>query len=151
MIETVAPVQVGITVASGVGHAFRTFTEDMGAWWPSHSHSIGEARVTAVVLEPRVGGRLFERWDDGTEHDWGEILEWDPPRRFVCTWRPNHERPAATELEVRFEEVSGGTRVTLEHRGWERLGADAAEVRRDYAAGWAPVVDRYARRCDEAA
>lgn len=151
MIETIAPVEVGITVASDVEHAFRTFTEDVGSWWPSQTHSVGEDRVAAVVLEPRFGGRFFERWDDGTEHDWGEIIEWDPPRRLVCTWRPNHDRPAATEVEVRFHAVPEGTRVTLEHRGWDRLGAEAPGLRRDYAAGWAPVVDRYARRCEAAA
>lgn len=151
MIETIAPVEVGITVASDMEHAFRTFTEDVGSWWPSETHSIGEGRVAAVVMEARAGGRFFERWDDGTEHDWGEIVDWDPPRRFVCTWRPNHERSAATEIEVRFEAVAEGTRVRLEHRGWDRLGAEGADLRRDYATGWAPVMDRYARRCEAAA
>ena len=151
MIDTVAPIEVGITVASDVGHAFRTFTEGIGSWWPAESHSIGEARVATVVLEPGVGGRLFERWDDGTEHDWGEVLEWDEPRRFVCTWQPNHERPAPTEVEVRFEAVEDGTLVTLEHRHWERLGSEAAESRRGYASGWGPLMDRFARRAEDAA
>jgi uncharacterized protein YndB with AHSA1/START domain len=150
VIETIAPIEIGITVASDVDHAFRTFTEGIGSWWPSATHSLGGERVTAVVLEPGVGGRLYERLDDGTEHDWGEVLEWDEPRGFVCTWQPNLDRPAATEIEVRFEAVEGGTRVTLEHRLWERLGAEAAESRRDYASGWGPVMDRYARRCESA-
>lgn len=151
MIETIAPIEVGITVASDVEHAFATFTADVGSWWPSESHSVGEERVAAVILEPGVGGRFFERWDDGTEHEWGEVLEWDEPRRFVCTWQPNPDRPAPTEVEVRFEAIEGGTRVTLVHRHWERLGAEAVETRRSYVSGWGPVIDRYARRCEAAA
>jgi uncharacterized protein YndB with AHSA1/START domain len=149
MVETIAPVEIELTVHAGVEHAFRTFTADIGSWWPTSTHSIGQARVADVVMEPRVGGRLYERWDDGTEHDWGEILEWDEPHRFVCTWQPNHERPAPTELEVRFEAVDGATSVTLEHRGWERLGAEGPAQRKDYSSGWAPVLESYARRCEE--
>jgi uncharacterized protein YndB with AHSA1/START domain len=151
VIDTIAPIEIGITVATDVAYAFRTFTEDVGSWWPAESHSVGEERVASVVMEPGVGGRFFERWDDGTERQWGEILEWDEPRRFVCSWQPNPDRPAPTEIEVRFEAVDGGTRVTLEHRHWERLGDEAAESRRDYASGWAPVMDRFARRCEAAA
>jgi uncharacterized protein YndB with AHSA1/START domain len=105
--------------------------------------------VTDVVLQPGVGGRLYELWDDGTEHDWGEILEWDEPARFVCTWRPNHERVAPTEVEVSFTEEGDKTVVRLEHRAWERLGADGPAQRDDYKSGWAPVLERYARRCED--
>ena len=150
MIETVAPIGIEITVGSGVEHAFRTFTADIASWWPVMSHSIGEGRVTEVVMEPRIGGRFYERWDDGTEHDWGEILEWDEPRRLVCTWSPNPQRSTPTELEVRFESAGDGTRVFLEHRGWERLGGEAAALRQSYTSGWPVVIELFARRSEEA-
>ena len=37
-----------------------------------------------------------------------------------------------TEVEVRFEEIEGGTstRVTLEHRGWEKVFRDIADLKR---------------------
>ena len=148
MIETIAPIEAEIMVAADAELAFRTFTADIGSWWPVAGHSIGEERVVAVAMEPGVGGRLYERWADGTEHDWGRILEWDEPHRFVCTWQPNPERPAPTELEVRFEPAGDQTRVSLEHRGWERLGAEAAESRADYTSGWPPLMELFARRCE---
>ncbi|HEY7874499.1 MAG TPA: SRPBCC family protein [Actinomycetota bacterium] len=148
MIGTITPIEIEITVAASVEDAFATFTGDITSWWPSATHSVGEERVAEVVMEPRTGGRLFERWDDGTEHDWGEILEWEAPNRLVCSWQPNPERPAATEIEVTFEGVDGGTRVRLEHRGWERLGEQGPGQRRDYSSGWAPVLEGFARRCE---
>jgi uncharacterized protein YndB with AHSA1/START domain len=101
--------------------------------------------VVAVVLEDRVGGRLYERWHDGGEADWGQVLAWEPPTRLLLAWKPNPERPAPTEVEVRFLAVERGrTRVELEHRGWERLGDLAAQARDSYRDGWPTVLDAYA-------
>jgi hypothetical protein len=48
-----------------------------------------------------------------------------------------------TEIEVRFVPVHGGTRVTLEHRGWERLPPDAVAAFLTPRA-WAALVGWYA-------
>jgi hypothetical protein len=102
-------------------------------------------RVEAVVLEGRRGGRLYERWHDGGEADWGRVVAWEPPQRLVLSWKPNPERKAATEVEVRFVAVEPDhTRVELEHRGWERLGDLGPEARASYDGGWPGVLDGYA-------
>ena len=102
----------------------------------------------AVVLEGRLGGRLYERWHDGGEADWGRVVTWEPPQRLVLSWQPNPERPAATEVEVRFVAVEPDhTRVELEHRGWERLGARAAERRERNERGWAGLLPHFRAAC----
>jgi uncharacterized protein YndB with AHSA1/START domain len=53
-----------------------------------------------VVLEPRVGGRIFERTPAGDEHDWGEVLAYEPPRRLAYLWHLRFDRADATEVEV---------------------------------------------------
>ena len=88
--------------------------------------------------EPGVGGRLYEVTAAG-EQDWGRVLEWEPPSRFLLAWQI---RPASgTEVEVRFLPEAPGTRVELEHRGF-----DAGESRENYDRGWdvvlAPFVER---------
>lgn len=91
-----------VTVECPVEHAFRTFTEEIGTWWPLHHSSIsataedGEAPETAV-LEPRPGGRLYERDRDGRECTWGTVLAWEPPHRLAIEWRVNPDSPA-TEI-----------------------------------------------------
>ena len=99
--------------------AFEVFTKEIGAWWPTQSHSIGQDKITEVVFEQQVGGRVFERHSDGGEGEWGRVLACDPPHRFVMSWYPGHDASKATELEVRFAAEGDGTRVELDHRGWE--------------------------------
>ena len=97
MTENVADriVRKAITVRCSVEHAFRTFTEGIDSWWPLATHSLGEARATRAVLEPRAGGRLYEVWDDGSVHAWGTIVAWEPPNRLAVSWRVNPNAVAA--------------------------------------------------------
>ena len=61
--------------------AWRVFTERMGSWWPLATHKIGKAKAVDAVIEPRAGGRWYERGDDGSTCDWGRVLSWSPPSR----------------------------------------------------------------------
>ena len=145
MTEPIEPVVVAVEVGRGVEEAFRVFTAEIAAWWPVADHSVEPDRVEAVVLEAGVGGRPYERWHDGGQADWGRVLAWEPPARLLLSWQPNPDRPAPTEVEVRFLAVEAGrTRVELEHRGWERLGELAAQARDSYRDGWPRVLDAYA-------
>ena len=145
MTGTIEPVRAAIEVRRGIEEAFRVFTDEIAAWWPVAGHSVEPDQVEAVVLEGRIGGRLYERWHDGGEADWGRVVTWEPPQRLVLSWQPNPERPAATEVEVRFVAVEPDhTRVELEHRGWERLGDLGPDARASYDGGWPGVLDSYA-------
>lgn len=131
----VAPIEKTITVARPVEEAFRIYTEELGSWWPLHSHARNTERRDTAMLEPRVGGRLYERTRDGEELDWGEIQVWDPPHRLVHSWHLGRPE-TATEIEVRFIPEGDATRVELVHRGWEVLGEEGTTRRAGYDSGW---------------
>ena len=137
--EALAAIQKTITVDASVETAFETFTRRMSDWWPRESHSIFADRE-AVVFDERVGGRVYERAADGQEADWADVIAWEPPHRFVLRWRVNPER-GPTEVEVRFAPENGGTRVELEHRGWDAIGD--VQGRANYDTGWEFVLGRY--------
>jgi uncharacterized protein YndB with AHSA1/START domain len=146
---TVDAVRKTVTVDCGLEHAFRTFTEGIASWWPLHTHSISADSPVGppeiVVLEPRSGGRLFERTRDGGECEWGRILVWQPPHRLVLEWSVNPDAPS-TEVEVRFRAHGERTRVELEHRGWERFSPERGpKARASYASteGWEQVLGAY--------
>jgi uncharacterized protein YndB with AHSA1/START domain len=133
-----------MVVACDPPWAFRVFAEKTGKWWPP-SHTVSGVRPLEVVFEPRPGGRIFERTPDGTEHDWGEVVVWEPPDRLVYLWHLRTDRSAATEVEITFTEDPQGTAIRIVHGGWDRLG-DTGEERRDgNRAGWAGLVPHYLR------
>jgi uncharacterized protein YndB with AHSA1/START domain len=141
---TIPPVVKEIEVAAPLERAWSTFTSSMGSCWPLDTHSTDGRRARDVVFEGRAGGRVIERWDDGSERPWAEVLVWEPPHRLVLAWHLNEDRPAATEVEVTFTSSGDRTRLRLEHRGWERLGDEGLESRNDYDSGWDVVLGRYA-------
>jgi uncharacterized protein YndB with AHSA1/START domain len=143
-------VRRSVTVARNPEEAFRVFTEEISSWWPLETHSIGKDGRPAetAVMDGREGGRFYERTGSGTEH-WGTILVWDPPNRVVISWELKPERPP-TEVDVRFTREGDGTRVELEHRGFERLGDHAEEVAAGYRDGWSKVLGRYAEMANAA-
>jgi uncharacterized protein YndB with AHSA1/START domain len=83
---------------------------------------------------------VYEIATSGERSQWATVLTWEPPHRLVIAWQVNPER-LGTEVEVRFTPDGDGTRVELEHRGWERL-ADGAEMRGNYDTGWDHVLGR---------
>jgi uncharacterized protein YndB with AHSA1/START domain len=112
------------------------------------------------IIEGRSGGRCYTEQIDGTECDWGTILVWDPPRRFVMawqispTWQYEPDVAKSSEVEVRFTpEGDGLTRVDLEHRYFERhgAGAEAEAVRSavDSAQGWDGLLQLFRAQADQ--
>ena len=150
---THAPVRKSITVEASQERAFEVFTRGVDTWWPKDgSHHLGDVELEAAVIEPRAGGRYYQRTIDGAESEWGQVLEWEPPSRIVLAWQLDHEwtyqedMGLATEVEVRFVPVGpGSTRVELEHRGFERHGehADAIRVPVDGPGGWGALLEAY--------
>lgn len=141
------PLVVEIDIAVSRDHAFMVWTENVGAWWPA-SHRITD--TSDVIVEPFEGGRIFERAPDGTEHDWGEVVTWEPPQRLQCLWHLFFDRSEATDLEVRFEETESGTKVVIRQSGWERLGAAGADRRSRTHAAWSTIGNRYRMSFEQA-
>ena len=59
------PIRKSVTVACSVEKAFEIFTGRIASWWPVSQYSISQERTRNVVIEPRVGGRIYEERDDG--------------------------------------------------------------------------------------
>jgi uncharacterized protein YndB with AHSA1/START domain len=136
------PLRLSFEVKCSPEHAFQTWTARLSRWWPSDHTVTGESDVD-IVIEGRIGGRIFERTRAGAEHDWGQITVWEPPRRLAYQWFLRRDRSDATQVEIVFVDQGATTRVDIEHTGWERLGARGPERRRGNQAGWAAVLPHY--------
>jgi len=134
-----------VTVDCAVEEAFRIFTTEVRSWWPTGTHSIHGDDVRDVVFEEREGGEVYEVSTAGEKGHWATIVAWEPPSRLVLSWEVN-PRALGTEVEVRFSPEGAGTRVDLEHRGWERVPAESAGERASYDSGWDHVLGLYVER-----
>jgi uncharacterized protein YndB with AHSA1/START domain len=138
---SVPPVVKSVTVGCSVERAFRLFTADLGKWWPLARFHMADDPQTCL-LEPRVGGRVYEHAANGTESVWGHVEAWEPPRRLGFTWLVGPAAQHPQHIEVTFAEEGGRTRVTLVHSGWEALGERAAALRESYDQGWVAVFEQ---------
>lgn len=142
-----ATIHKEIEVKAPIERAFRIFTGRMGEWW-SKDFSINRGTAQKdVVIEPRAGGRWYEVGEDGSECEWGRVLEWDEPRRVLLAWQINtkwrYDPQFETTVDVRFEERDGVTLVTFEHRDLERFGEAAARHAEQMGGGWGKLLERY--------
>jgi uncharacterized protein YndB with AHSA1/START domain len=131
-----------VNVAVPPERAFAVFTDQLADWWPSETHSI-------AAMDGRLADRLELEWRVGAvgaeisgdeRGEWWDVIAYEPPERLALRWRVNPNNPP-TEVEVRFTAEGDGTRVDLEHRGWEAF-ADG-EARTSYDGGWEAVLGRY--------
>ena len=153
-----AAVRKSVRVKAPIERAFSVFVEQMETWWPS-SHHLGKNPFEMIVIEPRVGGRWYERGPDGEQCDWGKVLHWDPPRQVRFSWHIgpvagqekwgyNPDMDRASEVEIRFTPEDGGmTLIELEHCKLERHGGDVEMLRTafDRPDAWGAILESYTK------
>lgn len=150
---TIAPIVRCVAVRATPARAFELFTGHMERWWPG-DRTVGKKPFVDIVVEPREGGRWFERDADGQETQWGSVLVWEPPGRLLLAWNLNaqftYDPAFMTEVELTFAPTAGGgTLVTLEHRHLERYGADAERIAGLLGGGWPQHLANFAQLANE--
>ena len=153
----IAPVRKSVVVEASPSQAFSVFTARIDRWWPK-SHGIGATPITQSFIEPFVGGRWYTHHEDGSDVVIGHVRVWQPAERLIVSWeisaewKPDARSAVSSEVEVRFTAEAGGrTRVDLEHRNFERMGAVAGEkMRKDVDGGWPHLLDLYAQHATRA-
>ena len=141
-----------VVVDAPIATAFEVFTARFGDFKP-REHNMLQSPIAQTVFEPRVGGHIYDRGEDGSECRWARILVFEPPDRVVFswdigpTWQVETDHALSSEVEVRFvAETEDRTRVELEHRHIDRHGPGWQSVRDgvDNQEGWPLYLDRYA-------
>jgi uncharacterized protein YndB with AHSA1/START domain len=149
---SIAPVRKSVIVKAKPQHAFEVFALRIDRWWPK-SKGIGSAPIRQSVIEPFVGGRWLTTFEDGTEAVVGHVRVWQPGKQLVVsweinsTWKPDSRVAMASEVDIRFiADAEGSTRVELEHRNFERMGAAEGETMRGAVdGGWPGMLALFAQ------
>src|SRR5690606_11121647 len=149
-------VRLQIVVAAPLERAFRVFIEQFDRIKP-REHNLLAVPIAETVFEPRVGGHVYDRGEDGSECRWARVLAYEPPHRVVISWdidprwQVETDPERTSEVEIRFvAESAERTRVELEHRKLERHGAGWESVRDGVAAdaGWPLYLRRFSEVVD---
>jgi hypothetical protein len=104
--------------------------------------------LSTVVIEPRVGGRVFARHSDVGEDQWGVVRVWKPGRKLVHSFTLAQDPTAPSEVSVEFVPGKGGTGCELgfAHGGWNSRNAGAREKFSD----WAVMLERFVKLAETA-
>ena len=120
--------------------AFETYAGRIGEWWDPRYTANAETLET-VVIEPRVGGRMYARHADIGEDDWGAVTIWEPGRRLVHTFTLAQDPACPSEVDVEFAPGDGdGCTMRFAHGGWN----EANVAVRPKFGDWHVMLDRFA-------
>jgi uncharacterized protein YndB with AHSA1/START domain len=150
----IEPLRIAFDVGCPPEQTFELWTARTSVWWPT-THTVSAQPGVEVIIEPGVGGRIYERTPQGDEHDWGQVTTWEPPDRISYLWHLRQNRADATEVEITFAATDGegdGTTVSIVHHGWDQLGTRGQERRDSNQRGWAGLLPHFkAAATDESA
>jgi hypothetical protein len=135
-VPGIEPLRLSYEIDCSHRHAFEVWTTRLSTWWPK-GHSASGDPNTVAMLEPLLGGRIFERTAAGVEIDWGVITLWNPPLELGYQWHITRDPSEATDVTLHFVDIGDNrTRLDIVQTGWERLGAQGVEFRNANSSGW---------------
>jgi len=117
---------------------------DIGDVFKSVVHRFGEGSINPngesmnMVLEQWPGGRWFRDRGNGIGHLWGHVQVIKPPVLLELSGPMFMSYPALNHLELRLDQIAGGTKVTLRHRA---IGLLDAAHREGVNKGWRHYLD----------
>ena len=133
-----SPIVHEISLNCSPEHAFHVFTAEVGDWWDP-AYTLSPDTYATITIDPRMRGQVTERHVDGSEHDWGEVLAWDPPTRIAFSFTLAQDRTFPTVVRATFVPSDEGTQLTFEHDGWTEYNADA----RGKFTDWPKLLERF--------
>lgn len=132
------PIRYVYDLPCTAAHAFATYVERIGAWWPA-AYTVSPETATGVEIEPRVGGRVFARFSDQPDDVWGEVTLYEPDHRISYTTSRLQPPGSPSEITVTCEALETGCRVEFVHAGWTALNVDSRGKFHD----WPAILDRF--------
>src|SRR5579862_3935885 len=117
-----------IDIKADIGDVFRSVVHRLGE---GSTNTKGESMQ--MILEQWPGGRWFRDRGNGIGHLWGHVQVLKPPVLLELSGPMFMSYPATNHIEVKLEEIAGGTRVSLRHRA---IGLIDPAHRENVTHGW---------------
>jgi hypothetical protein len=135
--EMTLDVSQHIEIQAAIGDVFRSVLYRLGEGFGTPK---GES--LEMILEQWPGGRWFRDRGNGIGHLWGHVQVIKPPVLVELSGPMFMSYPAMNHLEMKLEEIAGGTRLALRHRA---LGFIEPAHREGVSAGWEHMLNAIAK------
>jgi|SRR5262245_42852102 len=142
-----ALVEMEVTIAARRDRVWTALTAQTGAWWPRAFYAGEDTKD--FVLEPRVGGRLYEDCGDGAGLLWFTVVGLHPPKTLELAGHlfPAYGGPATSLVRIVLTEENGRTLLRLTDALHGHLAADT-DAKLD--GGWKEIFARALKEYVEA-
>jgi hypothetical protein len=137
--EMTLDVDQHIEIKAAIGDVFRSVLYRFG-----EGFSTPKGEPLQMILEQWPGGRWFRDRGNGIGHLWGHVQVIKPPVLLELSGPMFMSYPAMNHLEVKLEEIAGGTHLALRHRA---IGFIDPAHREGVSTGWQSVLNRIAEDC----
>ena len=137
--EMTLDVNQHIEIKAAIGDVYRSVLHRLGE---GSTNMKGESMQ--MLLEQWPGGRWFRDRGNGIGHLWGHVQAIKPPLLLELSGPMFMSYPVMNHVEVKLEEIPGGTRVALRHRA---LGFIDSAHREGVGTGWHHILNSIAEDC----
>lgn len=137
--EMTLDVNQHIEIKAAIGDVYRSVLHRLG-----DGFATPKGDSMQMILEQWPGGRWFRDRGNGIGHLWGHVQVIKPPVLLELSGPMFMSYPAMNHIEVKLEEIAGGTRATLRHRA---IGLLEQAHREGVKTGWQSLLDGIAADC----
>jgi hypothetical protein len=141
--EMTLDVEQHVEVKAAIGDVYKSVLHQFGE---GSTNPNGESMQ--MILEPWAGGRWFRDRGNNVGHLWGHVQVIKPPVLLELSGPMFMSYPAMNHVEVRLDQITGGTKVTLRHRA---IGLLDPAHREGVTAGWKHWLDGISKHSSQAA
>src|SRR5215469_13437946 len=131
--EMTLDVEQRVEVKADIGDVFKGVLHRFGQ---GSTHPNGESMQ--MILEQWPGGRWFRDRGNGIGHLWGHVQVIKPPVLLELSGPMFMSYPALNHVEIKLDQIAGGTKVTLRHRA---IGFLDAAHREGVNTGWRHILE----------
>ena len=122
-----------------------SLTNDIGDWWGEPY--VSSAERTALTLDARPGGLLFEDWGDGNGNAWATVRTLRKPNRleFDGTFMMYGAIHGTVAITIE-PQPDRRTRIALIQQAIGEINDDTIDA---WNAGWQDLIDSLINHCNE--
>ncbi len=142
----VAETKLEITVRADPARVWAALTDEITHWWRKDYYT--NPATKRFVLEPKVGGRMYEDWGEGAGLLWYTVVAIEPGKslRLAGHLFPEYGGPSSSLLTLTLESKGKATILKLEDSRFGRVGTESGSLEEGWRGLFEEALKAYVER-----